>query len=379
MKKILQSLLLLILLSLSLGAYEVTLTGGARMDIPEAWELDGSDPSVPSWYSPDRRAAAEVMLWAPDTWDNLEDFVENGRPEGAAGDVSYFSCWDGEAALADWTFSGSGGSFRGWFLFVAGSGPDVRVSAIAAEEDFSERQPFLLSVLDSYIPGNDRRLSPGAVGTFLEITGDSEIDEVRTAFGDTELYWEQSRSGLQASQDVIEREALVLSAYTSVPELFYPAWERYYRLIYRDSYSRLDSISQALDKGPLPQNSPDRRAAAEQLLSWLQSFTYGSTDGFSDLLSPAAACSSRTGDCDSLSLVLLILMDRYGVDGRLLLSQQAHHALAALDVPGRGMRYTEGENSWIVAELTSSLPLGKLPERLSGVNDWFGISLLTED
>jgi hypothetical protein len=178
---------------------------------------------------------------------------------------------------------------------------------------------------------------------------------------------------------VIEREALVLSAYASVPELFYPAWERYYRLIYRDSYSRLNPLSEALDNGPLPLDSPDRRIAAERLLSWLQSFTYGSTGGFSDLLSPAAACSSRTGDCDSLSLVLLILMDRYGVDGKLLLSQQAHHALAALDLPGRGMRYTEGEDSWIVAELTSTLPLGELPERLSGVNDWFGISLLTED
>jgi len=372
-------LLLLFLLSLSLGAYEVTLTGGARMDIPEAWELDDSDPSVPSWYSPDRRAAAEVMLWAPDTWENLEDFIESARPDDAEGDVSFFSCWEGDVALANWTFSVSGGSFRGWFLFVAGSGPDVRVSAISAEDDFSERQPFLLSVLDSYIPGQDWRLSPGSVSTFLEITGDTGSEKVRTAFGDTELSWEQSPAGLQASQDVIEREALVLSAYTTVPELFYPAWERYYRLIYRDSYSRLNPLSEALRNGPLPLNSPDRRAVAEKLLSWLQGFTYGSTDGFSDLLSPAAACSGQTGDCDSLSLVLLILMDRYGVDGKLLLSQQAHHALTALDLPGKGMRYTEGENSWIVAELTSSLPLGELPDRLSGVNDWFGISLLTED
>jgi len=379
MKKNLQLFLLFLTASFSLGAYEVTLTGGSRMDIPEAWELDESNPSVPSWYSPDRRAAAEVMLWAPDTWENLEVFVENARPEGAVGDVSYFKCWDGDAALANWTFSASGGSFRGWFLFVAGSGPDVRVSAISAVEEFSERQPFLLSVLDSYIPGKDWRLSPGPVSTFLEITGEANCEEVRVMFGDTELSWEQNPAGLQASQDMIEREALVLSAYVTVPELFYPAWERYYRLIYRDSYSRLNSLSEALGNGPLPLNAPDRRAVAEKLLSWLQSFTYGSTEGFSDLLSPAAACSSRTGDCDSLSLVLVILMDHYGVEGKLLLSQQAHHALAALDIPGKGMRYAEGENSWIVAELTSSMPLGELPERLSGVSDWFGISLLNED
>ncbi len=91
------------------------------------------------------------------------------------------------------------------------------------------------------------------------------------------------------------------------------------------------------------------------------------------------ACAGQTGDCDSLSLALLILMDLYEVDGKLLLSQQALHALSALDLPGEGLRYVEGEKSWVVAELTSTLPLGVLPDRLTGVSDWFGISLLSEE
>ncbi len=371
-------LLLLILLTQTLGAFEVTLTGGARMDIPVAWELDLSDPSIPSWYSPDRRSAAEVVLWEPGSWENLNSFIENVRPDGAEGDVVTFSCWDGEAALADWTFPASGERFRGWFLIVSGSGPDVRVSAIAAEDDFLERQAFLLSVLDSYIPGEKWRLTPGAVSTFLEKTAESDLETVSIPFADGVISWEENPAGNQASQDVIEREALVLSAYAMVPDLFYPAWERYYRLIYRDSYSRLQGLREALQKGPLPLNSIGERAVAGKLLSWLQGFSYGSTTGFSDLLSPSAACSSQKGDCDSLSLVLLILMDGYGVEGRLLLSQQAHHALAGFDLPGEGMRYEEGDRSWLVAELTSNLPLGVLPDRLTGVSDWFGISLLTE-
>ena len=375
MKKALLTLLIFITAVFLLPGYEVTLTGGAEMNIPEAWELDNSDPSVPSWYSPDRRAAADVMLWSPNTWDKLDDFVEKARPVDAQGDIFYFNCWDGEAALANWTFSGSGGRFRGWFLFTAGSGPDVRVSAIASEEDFSEKQAFLLSVLDSYLPGEKWKLVPGAVSTFLELTGDEGKRTVSVPFENASLSWEESSAANQASQDVIEREAIVLSAYTSVPELFYPAWERYYRLIYRDSYKRLETLAEALQKGSLDPNAAEEREIAERLLSWLQSFTYGSSDSFSDLLNPAAACSSQSGDCDSLSLVLLILMDYYGVDGKLLLSQQVHHALAGLDLPGEGMRYTEGENSWVVAELTSSLPLGVLPDRLMGVTDWFGISL----
>ncbi len=379
MKKIIIFTALLIALTISAGAFEVTLMGGARMDIPAAWELDDSDSSVPTWYSPDRRGAAEVVLWEPGTWELLETFVDSVKPDGAVGDIVAFSCWRGEVALADWTFPVAGERFRGWFLIVRGSGPDVRVSAISAEEDFLERQPFLLSILDSYIPMDNWRLTPGAVSTFLELTADMNPETVRIPFGDGTISWEQSPAGNQASQDVIDREALVLSAYADTPELFYQAWERYYRLIYRDSYSRLQALSDALQTGPLQAGFIDERELAESLLAWLQGFTYGTTRGFSDLLAPSAACASQTGDCDSLSLTLLILMDGYGVDGRLLLSQQAHHAIAGFDLPGEGMRYVEGERSWLVAELTGRLPLGVLPDRLTGVDDWFGISLLTKE
>jgi hypothetical protein len=379
MKKLLLASVLLTLTVLCSGAFEVTMLGGSRMDIPEAWELDDSDPAVPSWYSPDRRGAAEVLLWEPGTWEDLETFVDNLKPDGADGEIVAFPCWEGEVALADWTFSTSSGQIRGWFLFVIGIGSDVRVSAIAAEEDFIERQPFLLSILDSYIPADDWRLAPGAVSTFLELTG-PQVPEVATVpFRNNSISWEQSPAGNQASQDVIEREAIILSAYAAVPELFYPAWERYYRLIYRDSYSRMLPLAEALKNGPLPADSMSERETAEVLLTWLQGFSYGSTSGFSDLLAPSVACAGQTGDCDSLSLALLILMDLYEVDGKLLLSQQALHALSALDLPGEGLRYVEGEKSWVVAELTSTLPLGVLPDRLTGVSDWFGISLLSEE
>lgn len=374
--------LLAVLLTFSIlasGAYEITLLGGSRMDIPEAWELDDSDTSVPTWYSPDRRSAAEVLLWEPGSWENLEEFIAYVKPEGAQGDTVSFSLWGGELVLADWTFSLSANQFRGWFLVLRGSGPDVLVSAIAAEEDFAERQAFLLSVIDSYIPSDEWRLTPGAVSSFLELSGEISTEIVSTQFEGNALSWEQSPAGNQASQDVIEREAIILSAYASTPELFYPAWERYYRLIYRDSYLRLLPLAEALQSGPLPASQLDNREIADRLLAWLQSFTYGSTTGFSDLLAPSLACAGQVGDCDSLSLAMLIIMDLYGVEGRLLLSQQALHALGGFDLPGEGLRYTDGERTWLVAELTSALPLGILPDRLTGISDWFGISLLTED
>ncbi len=363
----------------NLSAYQISLHGGPILDIPEAWELSDGDPSIPSWYSPDRAAAAEVMLWAPGSWEDLQEFVDNVRPEGAEGDVAAFSCWDGRVALADWTFPTSSGTVRGWFLMVIGSGPDVRISAIAGEEDFEAMQPFLLSVIDSYAPSEYWLRTPGAMGRFLELTGEEGEEAVSVPLEGQRLTWTRSPAADMAAQDVIEREAVVLSYYGNTPQLFYSAWERYYKMIYRDSYSRLEPLAEALKSGPLPPGVTSGKEAAETLLSWFQGFTYGSTDGFSDLLAPSAACAAGVGDCDSLGLALLILMDGYGVGGRLLLSQRAKHALAALDVPGEGLRYGEGDSTWLVAEMTSRYPLGSLPDRLNGIDDWFGIALSEVD
>jgi len=224
----------------------------------------------------------------------------------------------------------------------------------------------MLSIIDSYAPSSACMLEPGAVGRFLEFSGEHKEKTNRTLVGNHEIIWETDTAADQAAQDVIEREALILAAYASVPQLFYPAWKRYYRIIYRDSYSRLDSLS-----GELENLYNNKKIASEQILSWLQGFSYGSTDGFSDLLAPSAACEKQVGDCDSLSLAYLIIMKHLNVEGCLLLTQSARHAVAALDIEGDGARYTFEDKSYLTAEMTSSLKPGELPERLSNVNDWF--------
>ena len=298
-----------------------------------------------------------------------------GSSGGLGGEVARFAHWDGEAALADWSFAIDGIKYRGWFLFTTGSGPDVRVSAVAAEEDYEGIGAFLLSAVDSYSPSRRWGRSPGAVGRFLEISGETGTETASAEIAGERVVWESSPAGNAASQDLIEREAAVLAAYGGQPALFTEAWRRYYRLVFRDSYSRLGPLAESLKNGPFPPENSEPRKVAEALLEWLQGFSYGSTEGFSDLLAPSAACALGTGDCDSLALVLLILMDSYGVEGRLLISSEARHALAALDVPGEGLRYVENEESWLTAELTSRMPLGEIPARLDGVEDWFGINL----
>jgi hypothetical protein len=364
----------LLLVTAGLSGFEVDLGWGARTDVPEAWTSAGEDFDAPTWYSPDREAVFEVRIWQPGTFGSVEELADIGAPEGAQGDVARFDCWNGEAILADYQFSAAGGVFRGWFLYVVGDGPDIRLAAFSPAASFERQWYFLLSCLDAYVPRPTAALEPGAVSVFYRGDGPSESAIAAFRFGDHQITWDRDLPGEEAAQALIEREALVLRAYARVPELFYPAWKRYYRLIYRDNYTRLEPLARALSSGPLPPGEPPESTAAK-LLSWLQGFAYGSSDSFSDLLAPPTACATGVGDCDALGLSYLSLLDRYGISGRLLLTQKGSHAVAAVDVEGEGLRYTEGDATWLVAELTTRLPLGELPDRLQGIDDWFAVDL----
>ncbi len=358
------------------GAYEVSLHGGGSMNIPEAWNLSEEESSAPTWYSPDYRGAVEVVLWEPGTWTDMQAFANDVRPEGAEGSILSFPCWGGTAAFADWTFPSGNTMFRGWFLLVLDAGANIRISAVSTVEDFSERTPFLLSAIDSYTPLPEWSFHPGAVSRFLEFsagTSSGEPREITAKFQGKDIHWRETPAATLTNQDVIEREAVVLSSYAGVPELFYPAWQRYYHMIYRDTYRKMEPLAEALNAGPLPVSSTPPEKAAADILSWLQGFAYGSIDSLSGLLSPVSACATKTGDCDSLALVYLMLLQRYDVAGRLLLSHEAHHALAAIDLPGNGVRHEDQNGSWLTAELTTPLPLGELPPRLNGVSDWFSV------
>ena len=82
----------------------------------------------------------------------------------------------------------------------------------------------------------------------------------------------------EAAQFVIDCEFAVLNLYAN-GELWKEAWQRYYRLIFRDSYSRLDmaakDIKSSLD--PLIKKQKDRNeneVMNELLLEWVQNMEY---------------------------------------------------------------------------------------------------------
>lgn len=115
-----------------------------------------------------------------------------------------------------------------------------------------------------------------------------------------------------------------------------------------------------------------KTGAARWLLAFVQQIPYRIPEKHPfGILPPALVASKDWGDCDSKSLLLLHLLERFGIDAIMLVSKAHSHALVGIAVPSSGdsFRYRSRDYAW--AETTAKgAPLGWLPPGLSTPDDW---------
>jgi len=148
-------------------------------------------------------------------------------------------------------------------------------------------------------------------------------------------------------------------------------WECIYRRVYQRS---------APDLGPLLSRFEAYARAAQWtsadiarwLLAFVQQIEYRVPGEYAfGVLPPALVASKSWGDCDSKSLLLIHLLDRFGIDSVLLVSEVHSHALVGIDVPtsGDGLRHRGRRYAW--AETTArDAPLGWIHPGLKLPRDW---------
>jgi transglutaminase-like putative cysteine protease len=179
---------------------------------------------------------------------------------------------------------------------------------------------------------------------------------------------------VEASRVTLEREARVLAIYT--PEDT-DAWQRFYRILYRDSYRKVDSLFRSLIMaGVSPRQDPV--LTAKDLLAWIQGFSYARTGGLEDLSTPLDSLYNGAGDCDSLGLLYVILLKHYGIDAILMVSGTYSHAMAAVDVEAPGARFEWQDKKYLVAETTYEVDLGLIAADMADPAAWMGITFLPE-
>ncbi|TVR65718.1 MAG: hypothetical protein EA427_17555 [Spirochaetaceae bacterium] len=380
------------------------------VDIPVGWEvLDAQRADFVSFTDPARKAVFQIIAFPGEQFVTARDLDAFIRERfGAAGNQSDFRYLGDHAVFADYTFStgedageGSPITVRGYMVFINGDEFDFALMTYAVLDHYEWYHDILLSALDSFSPDARHRMQPGPVSTFYaapvkEQLRESGVDGRSAAAGASVLPLPSGEEHLlapriaseglrEAAQVLIEREARVLADYAPpegasarfgdgpVPE-WARAWRRYFRMVYRDNYDRLESVAEALFDDLASQGVP-REEMPARILAWLQEAQYQRTSSLSDLMSPAWCLVEFAGDCDSLGLTYAILLHHLGFEAILMVSIEYAHALVGVDVPGEGARFPFEGRQWLVAELTVQVPIGQIAEDMSDIGGWVGIKL----
>jgi hypothetical protein len=343
--------------------------------MPEGWQAsDISNPALISFIDARRKAVFQVAVFEGDLFASVREAAEYYRERiKARGEEAFFSYQGADAVIADYAFQAETIAARGWFVFVSGGGYYFVLSAFCEDSLFDAYNDVLLSCIDSFAPGGESRLYPGAVSQFYQGFPPEADGSAALAFNGESFTLATSKGEIEANSVVIEREARILAAAEKKGGNLNPAWQRYYRVIFRDTYMRLAPLTRTLK--PFLEKPPGNQGIPAALLAWFQGFSYNRTATLSDFQSPVDCVLSSSGDCDSLGMAYVIILRQLGFDAILLVSEKYSHAMAAVDVPGEGARFEFRGRRYLMAELTGKVALGRINRDMANADFWLPVAL----
>ena len=327
---------------------------GARFDIIIHHTLDGGAAPFPS-----------VEALAQDVHTRLRN----------NGNIDFFVYRGKNAALIELSFMLPGaGPMTGWALAIElGQNPQTRGTRpklLALAYGPAARQDLAilhLSALDSLAPEIGDRHFPGPI-TEYSFPRTKRVQMPVFGLG---IYAWVFEEDAEAAQALIEREFNVLRRHEHRAD-WQEAWSRYYRAIYRDSFDRLVDIAFQVERYF---NVParEKRDFAEQVLHWVQSFTYERDFTGSDFVNAISAAIEGRGDCDSRAMLWAVVLQQAGIPAAIMVSREFSHAMGLADVPGWGARFEVGGQRLLVAETTANVGIGLIEESVSIIDYWLGI------
>jgi hypothetical protein len=314
------------------------------------------------------------------TYSSLEVCTEGVKQQlRSLGDITYFDYHGKKAALMEMMMDDPEQPLVGWAFFVELPDHKAYMTALAyGASDIENLQSFHFSVIDSIIPANSDRLSPGPITEFTYPRGAPQ--ETFLAGGKYQAVIHEGDA--EAAQALVDREFTVLTAYIDSP-LWQEAWIRFYRAIYRDSYERLADAAfvverslflESQNQSNTEDDKGESRIFAEKALEWVQSFTYERDLMGSDFVNLVSAAVEGRGDCDSRALLWALFLQRNNIPAAIMVSKDYSHAMGLADLSGTGARFNFQDKKWLVAETTAMVPLGLIGEGVSDPQYWLGMS-----
>jgi hypothetical protein len=358
-------------------ARELATGTGAFLDMPSGFSPgDGDGETRFSYFDPDGGMEFDILIYDKARYGTAETMAADLAGQmGSQGDVSSFTYQGRGAVIAGLAFSTGTGPRKGYGMFIVAAPGDLKDYALVATAEsslFDTYSELIISCIDSFSIDREARRFPGPVSQFL-FPWPAVRGEKKTAVlpsGNVTLPWSTAEE--QQELSVAEREYRILTLYLDSQTLWVDAWARYYRMVYKESAARLDSLVDAFARN-LP--SADPTESARRVLAWVQGFVYERDFAGIDFVPPLTAAFESRGDCDSRAMVMAVILERLGIDSILMVSRDYSHAMLAVNVPGAGQRFPFSGRSYLVAETTAKVSLGTMDASLSDFSRWLGIDL----
>jgi hypothetical protein len=427
---------------------------GFYLDLPEGYTMSQQiDQGRFQFMDPTGRAYFQLVAYSPGTYPSAAAAMRDVASRlGTVAQANAYKYEGRDACLSPIRFVLGQSRTKGYALTVnspdtAKGSHDFVILSTCEESDFKDYEPFLLSALDSFAVDVAALRDPGPVSQSACPFASAELEAAQIDFSvpgantaAAPSYNSAAPSGTSAapsgtsaapsgtsaapsgtsaapllinvmvgkgwaavSQGVAQREFQVYSSYPSAgasDELINAAWARFYRVMYRDSYRRLDSMAFALGERveldwAASQKSPNVSARSlapkeeyvRRALTWVQSFKYERDLQGVDFFNPLSSALNRNGDCDSRSLLLAILLQHWNIDACMMISRVHSHAMALIDLPGakgrnagirvNGKPYLAAETTVMYSDAEKKVPLvaGQLAEDMAHVEDWIPVAL----
>jgi hypothetical protein len=355
---------------------------GFSLDIPEGFEIaDYTEDGMSYFFSHPNIPVTLIMKISEDAESKSASDVlkKNLNKLSAKGDTDSFE-WNGTSCgISSFTMT-LDGNYYGWSVSAPLKIKGYYVVLLCyAPESQKGCEQFIISTVNSLCIDSEYLNTPGIITSYAFPPEGRKA--ISLQIGGKQIKSSLDKSDEDAAKFVIDLEYAVLTLYAN-HKMWKEAWQRYYRMIYRDNAGRLRQTAADIYKAlypdlkkATPQDADIKYAQA--LLSWVQTFGYerAKTKNESDFTSLPAAISGKGSDCDSRSMLISALLNYIGIDTAIIISREYSHAMVVTDIPAPGQTFTmEDSREYLMGETTAKVTWGTIAADHADRTKWIVVT-----
>lgn len=379
MKKTIYCLILFFVgISVSFAEILNSPTWGYSVDLPEEFVLvdkNGAD----SYMFENAFVSSTVILKAykkEKFSSSLEAMETVMKQLGAEFECAETDWRNTDCIISQFAFNLGGASNTGWAVssLLQDSKGYVVMLCYTPTDVFYDLEQFVISCVDSLCIDYGSYYSPGPLTSFAFPKGEVQNHTVEIA--GEKIDFPLNSNDIEADRFVVEREYSVLCLYQD-SEMWVEAWQRYYRQVYKNAYSRLKiaafNIYNRLIKTCESEN-PEIELA-QKLLSWTQGFDYVRDFTATDFTPITASITGTGSDCDSRAMLLACLLHHMNYDTCLFVSAEFSHSLFGIVLDKAGAKINIDGRQFLLGETTAQVDIGLVPANMNQTDKWIFVEL----